>query len=242
MRTIPNATVTRESLVELGNVLARRLELDARLADLSPAIRAAVQELGATAAGQQSAREEVRFFREARVAAEKPLVRAVRGAHMEVIRAVDFDGKAAVVRHLFPDGVAGLLYDPVAKRATRLQTLVEGLASMPGQEAIGTAVGDAVKAWEAAVAAHREARRQSVIATRAMNAAREALMERYRMAHATVIVRLGSMKAADDVFPTVGGHGRTSGNGNGNGTTVATPASPPPAGPAPAVPSQPHAA
>jgi hypothetical protein len=233
---MPSGTWKRESLVELGNVLARRLELDPRLAELSPAIRTAVQELGVTSAGRQTAREEVRFFREARSRAETTLDHTIRNAYADVMRAVEHDAKAPLPMQLFPEGWAVLLHDRIAARGARLHTLAEALAGAPGQEAGATALQEAVQAWDAAQASFQLARRKAVVANRAADAARKAFVDRYRLAHAAVITRIGDLKAADDVFPPLGRRARaTESSAATTAAATASPATPP-------APSHPQAA
>jgi len=68
MAYIPKDTWTTVEMEELGNVVARSLDRDERLADVAVEVRAAVAVLAAAASGAQAAREEVQYYRLARAA------------------------------------------------------------------------------------------------------------------------------------------------------------------------------
>jgi hypothetical protein len=102
---------------------------------------------------------------------------------------------------MFPDGLGAMIACSRDVRSRRTKALANALATMPGQEAIAKAVADALAAFEAASAAHRDARGKAQAATRAGKAARAGFKDAYRLARATVFARLEDAKAADAFFP-----------------------------------------
>jgi hypothetical protein len=226
MRHTTKSSWTTAKLEVLGNVTARCLDTDARMADLATEVRGEVQKLGTAIAGARTAREEVRFFREQRNQAQGMVDSTVRTVEFEVRKAAGFDIRSGAYRAVFPDGLSAVTTSPRANRVRRLAALVQAVTDKPGMESAAKALAEALTAFTTAEAAYQASRARSQAGTHTATLARNAFLAAYAVVQATVLARLKDAKAAAALFPDL----RTvvQGSGAEKGTAEpAVPAAPP---------------
>ncbi len=218
MTRIPMVSWKPEVLEMKAELCAQRLQGDARAADLAPALEGAAGTLKGAAEEALQAKVRERVMRMALVDAEGTVQQAVRKARAVVLAAADGDPARAPYRMAFPEGTRGMLNARRETMADRVQGLAEALAAMPGMEAQGKAVADAGEAARKALAEWRQAKgtlRKTVITKQA---AKEALVEEFRLAWAAVRVRLRDKAQAEALFPDLA---PTAKDAKGTGTEAA---------------------
>jgi hypothetical protein len=162
--------------------------------------------------------------------AEAAIARQVRKAEAALRVVVEADRNAAAYRATFPNGLTGLTGGKRAAWLRRVRTIAEVLATTPGMEAYGKAVMDATATFQAAEAAWSEAAHAAHGATRILNQAKRAVVDRYRLDLAVITGRMGYVEGVNAFFPDLGV------------APVSTPVADSSAAPAAAPPSPAHAA
>ena len=223
MARIPSATWSSEVLRLKAEVLARGLESDPRVADLAPVIRGVADRLTAAAEKAHTTRMEERACHAKLALCEEAVLHAVRVGEAALRAAIGADRNHEAYRKAFPKGLMGATSGRRDAWMRRAAIAGEALAGMPGLEAPGKAVTDAVAAAETARSAWTAAARAALVATQDKDAAKEALVEEFRVQRAVVKGRLRTQAAVDALFPNLSptapaaqANGK-GGNGTGDG-------------------------